>query len=246
MTGDEKTRNEQLVRKIRDGDENAFSELYERYQRELHGYIAKRIDDRRDVEELVQDTFVKVWEQIHTLKAPEKVLNWMYRIAAQLIAGWHRKPQRLGTAESITDVHEVEGETAASAVAYQTGKEVAIIAERADALYQAIAQLSEREQRMIRLQSEGKSYKEIAEICNVSVSVVRNALPRAKQKLQAWAEVWKAANAEGLDMEFSEVHKAKRRTWLRQMPDSNDGSQLCKSRLLARRFSSCKQWLSSF
>ena len=209
MLGDEKARDTELVRKIRDGDENAFIEFYGRYQRELHGYIAKRIDDRRDVEELVQDTFVKVWEQIHTLEDPEKVLNWLYRIAAQLIAGWHRKHKQLGAAVSITDVHEVEGEAAASAVAYQTEKEVAIIAERSDALYQAIAQLSEREQRMIRLQSEGRSYEEIAETCNVSVSVVRNALPRAKQKLQAWAEVWKTANAEGLEVVFSEVHEGK-------------------------------------
>ena len=91
MIGDEKQRNVELVRKIRAGDEDAFTEFYECYHRDLHGYITKRIDDWRDAEELVQDTFARAWEHIHTLNEPDKVLNWMYRIAAQLIAGWHRK-----------------------------------------------------------------------------------------------------------------------------------------------------------
>lgn len=209
MIGDEKTRDAELVRKIRDGDENAFSEFYGHYQRDLHGYIAKRIDDRRDVEELVQDIFIKVWEQIHTLEDHEKVLNWMYRIAAQLIAGWHRKQKKSGAAEPTADVHEVEGEAAASAVVYQTAEEVATVAERSDALDKALTRLPERDQQMINLQLDGKSYEEIAEICEITVSTVRNALPRAKRKLKVWAEAWEAANVEGLDLEFSEVHKEK-------------------------------------
>lgn len=62
---------------------------------------------------------------------------------------------------------------------------------------------------MIELQLDGHSYEEIAEICEVSISTVRNALPRGKRKLKAWADAWKEANAEGLDVEFSEVHEKK-------------------------------------
>lgn len=209
MIGDEKARDIELVRKIRDGDENAFTELHRRYRPNIYNYIAKRIDDWRDAEELVQDTFVRVWEHIHTLNEPEKVLNWMYGIAAQLIAGWHRKQKSASRRGSSVDVHETEGDSAASTVVYQTAEEITFIAERSDAIYQAIAELSEREQRMIELQLDGCSYKEIAEICEVTVSVVKNTLSRAKKKLKAWAEAWKAADAEGLDVEFSEVHEKK-------------------------------------
>lgn len=209
MSGDEKARDIELVRKIREGDENAFTEVYRRYRPNIYGYIAKSIDDRRDIEELTQDTFVRAWQHVHTLNEPDKVLNWMYGIASQLIAGWHRQRLSSSSIESTVDVHEVESDIAASTIVYQTAEEAAFIAERSDALYQAIAQLPERDQQMVRLQSDGKSYEEIAEICNVSVSTVRNALPRAKQKLKAWAEAWEAANAEGLDVEFSEVHKGK-------------------------------------
>ncbi len=188
MIGDEKARDIELVRKIRDGDENAFTELHRRYRPNIYNYIAKRIENRQDAEELVQDTFVRVWKHIHTLNEPEKVLNWMYGIAAQLIAGWHRKQKSASRRGSSVDVYEMEGDIAASTVFYQTAEETAFIAERSDAIYQAIAELSEREQQMIELQLDGRSYKEIAEICDVTVSTVRNALPRAKQKLKAWAE----------------------------------------------------------
>ena len=209
MIGDEKARDIELVRKIRDGDENAFTELHRRYRPNIYNYIAKKIENRQDAEELVQDTFMKVWQHIHTLNEPEKVLNWMYGIAAQLIAGWHRKQKSASRRGSSVDVYEMEGDIAASTVFYQTEEEITFIAERSDAIYQAIAELSEREQRMIKLQLDGRSYKEIAEICEVTVSVVKNTLSRAKQKLKAWAEAWKAADAEGLDVEFSEVHEKK-------------------------------------
>ncbi len=207
----EKTRDAALVYRMRAGDENAFAELYRCYQRALHGYITQRIGDWRDAEELAQDTFIKVWEHIHTLEDPEKVLNWMYRIAAQLIAGWHRQRKSVSSIESAVDVHEVAGEAIASVVFYQTSEEAAIVRERADALYKAIAQLPERDQQMLRLQSEGQSYREIAERCEVSVSTVRNALPRAKRKLKVWADAWQAGRAEGLDVAFSEVHERKRK-----------------------------------
>ena len=209
MIGDEKPRNVKLVRKIRDGNEDAFTEFYGCYHRDLHGYITKRIDDWRDAEELVQDTFVRAWEHIHTLNEPDKVLNWMYRIAAQLIAGWHRKQKSASRRGSSVDVYEAEGDPAASTALYQTAEETAFIAERSDAFDKAITQLPERDERMVRLQLNGKSYEEIAETCGDTVSAVKNRLSRAKKKLKVWAEAWKAADAEGLDVEFSEVHEKK-------------------------------------
>ncbi|RKU35723.1 hypothetical protein C6496_15585 [Candidatus Poribacteria bacterium] len=152
---------------------------------------------------------MKVWQHIHTLNEPDKVLNWMYRIASQLIAGWHRKQKSASRRGSSVDVYETEGDIAASTVLYQTTEEAAFIAERFDALDKAIAQLPERDQQMVRLQLDEYSYEEIVEISGDTASAVKNRLSRAKKKLKAWAEAWKAADAEGLDVEFSEVHEKK-------------------------------------
>lgn len=62
---------------------------------------------------------------------------------------------------------------------------------------------------MLHLQLEGKKYEKIAEICEVTVSVVKNRISRAKKRLKAWGAAWEEANAEGLDVEFSEFNEKK-------------------------------------
>lgn len=81
--------------------------------------------------------------------------------------------------------------------------------ERREKLFEAITQLPELEQKMLYLQLEKKSYEEIAEILQVLVGSVRNRLPRAKKRLEAWAAAWEEANAEGRDLDFSEFDKGK-------------------------------------
>ncbi len=129
----------------------------------------------------------------------------MFRLANQLIAGWHRKNKKKKCVplEFFADV-EVTAADANWIAEDHTPYE-----ERYEKFCEAIGQLPELEQQMLHLQFENKSYKEIAEICDVSVGSVRNRLPRAKKKLEAWAAAWKAANAEGRDLDFSEFDNGK-------------------------------------
>lgn len=121
--------------------------------------------------------------------------------------GWYRKHKKSGATQNYTDVYEVEGEVASTAVIYQTTQEYAMETERWTAVSAAIAQLPELEQRMIGLQLDGEKYEEIAEICETSVSVVKNRLSRAKKRLKDWGMAWEAANAEGKDLDFSEFNE---------------------------------------
>lgn len=204
---DEQKRDAELVRQILSGDERAFEVLYTLYKHRLYRYIANRIDDWQDAEELTNDTFLKAKEHLETLEEPEKVLNWMFRIASQLVAGWHRKNRKPNTARSSINIYEGEGEYEATTVVHQAAQENTTETVRWIALSEAIAQLPELERRMLQLQLERKDYREIAEICQISVGSVRNRLPRAKKKLEAWGVVWEEANAEGLDLGFSEFNK---------------------------------------
>ena len=204
---DEQKRDAELVRQILSGDERAFEVLYALYKHRLYRYIANRIDDWQDAEELTNDTFLKAKEHLETLEEPERVLNWMFRIASQLVAGWHRKNRKPNTARSSINIYEGEGEYEATTVVHQAAQENTTEAARWIALSEAIAQLPELEQKIFRLQLQEKSYEEIAEICEITVSIVGNRLSRAKQKLGTWAAAWEEANAEGLDLDFSEFNK---------------------------------------
>ena len=169
----------------------------------LNRYIFKKIGDWHYAEELTNDTFLKAKEHLETLEEPEKVLNWMFRIASQLIAGWDRKNKN--KKRLLLEFYDNVEVTAANAnwiTEEQTPYE-----ERYEKLREAIGQLPELEQKIFRLQLQEKSYEEIAEICDVTVSIVANRLSRAKQKLRAWAAAWEEANAEGLDLDFSEFNR---------------------------------------
>ena len=136
----------------------------------------------------------------------------MFRIASQLVAGWHRKHKKPGATQGYTDVYEAEGEVAATAVIRQTAEEYAMETERWTAVSAAIAQLPDLEQKMFRLQLTGERYEKIAEICEVTVSIVKNRLSRAKKRLKDWGLVWEEMNAEGLDLEFSEFNEKKEKS----------------------------------
>lgn len=71
----------QLVHLLRENDENAFNELYERYHRLVY-YIAFQLTkNHADAEEIVQETFVQVQRSISTLKEPSQFKAWIGKIA---------------------------------------------------------------------------------------------------------------------------------------------------------------------
>ena len=104
-------------------------------------------------EELTQDTFLRAKKHLETLEESEKVLNWMFRIASQLVAGWHRKykSKRRISLQSLAGVSvtDIEG---AAATAHRIVEEHLLGKERQEKLFWAIAQLPELEQKMFHLQ----------------------------------------------------------------------------------------------
>lgn len=146
---DEQKRDARLAHQILSGDEDAFAELNALYKQRICEFIASKIGDWHHAEELTQDTFLKVKQHLQTLREPEKVLNWMFRIANQLVAGWHRKNQRRGRIESFAEVSVIDMESAA-ANACQLAETDALDEERYINLFAVIAQLPELEQKIFR------------------------------------------------------------------------------------------------
>ena len=79
-----------LVRAARDGDERAFSTLYERYARIVHGVLLARAP-RADVEDLVQDVFLSAWNRLSSLRDPAAFGGWLSMIARNRATDFHRQ-----------------------------------------------------------------------------------------------------------------------------------------------------------
>src|SRR5215218_6085865 len=79
-----------LARAAQDGDRTAFTVLYERYARMIHGLLLSRVP-RGDVDDLVQDVFLTAWSRLGGLREPAAFGGWLATIARNRATDFHRQ-----------------------------------------------------------------------------------------------------------------------------------------------------------
>ena len=185
MKEDEESRDAQLVRQTLAGDVNAFSVLYAEYNDSLIFSVFTRIGNWHDAQDTAQDAFVKALDHLEKLKEPEKFSHWLFRIAAQLIVDRYREKSRGIEFISLSHVSDVTMALEGAAVlAHRLAEATAVREAQKAQLFEAIAKLSNSQRRVLLLQAEGKSYKEIAQELKVSEVDVNNWLARGRAKLR--------------------------------------------------------------
>ena len=161
-----------LVRKAVDGDEGAFSALYQRYARMIHGVLMARVP-RLHVDDLLQDVFLTAWKGLESLRDPAAFGGWLSMIARNRATDFHRR-----SVESVDlpDYLEARDSTAANA--------------EARAALDAIRSLPEayRETLVLRL-VEGMTGPEIAERTGLTPASVRVNLHRGMKLLREKLEL---------------------------------------------------------
>jgi len=84
---------EDLIERIQRGDRNAFDTLYERYFPRVSGYVRRRVNNRADVEEIVQDVFVNVFTSLDSFRGDAPFAAWVLGVSRYTIAGRFKKKQ---------------------------------------------------------------------------------------------------------------------------------------------------------
>ena len=72
---------DRLVARVKNGEVDAFEQIYEWYGRKIVNYIYRMTGSRAEAEDLTQDTFVLAYKKIHSLKENRKFQSWLFRIA---------------------------------------------------------------------------------------------------------------------------------------------------------------------
>lgn len=81
---------QELISKAREGDEPAFQVIYERYFSKIALYLARMVGKNEIGSELAQETFLKVWRALPTLRQTETFVTWLYRIATRVAYDYQR------------------------------------------------------------------------------------------------------------------------------------------------------------
>lgn len=165
-----------LLLRLRDGDHDAFDVLYRRYANRVAATLLKLTRSREVAEDLLQDTFIKVWAVRDTIKPDHSFPAFVFTIAANLASNSVRKQLRDAHMQTQLQAQTTEG--------YVHIEETLIAAEEYDGLQQALAQLAPRQRQVFVLHKlEGKSYKEISEELAISTSAINHLIQRANKKL---------------------------------------------------------------
>ena len=173
----------QLIQRVLDGDDTAFSVLVKKYQRSVHALVWRKIGDFHIAEDITQDTFLKAYQRLSTLKKPQRFASWLYVIAANHCSTWLRK-KRLWT-QSLEETNSAQLEKATySGYVIEENERMTKETQR-EIVKKLLAKLQESERTVITLHYlGGMNYEEISEFLGVSVAAIKNRLYRARNRLK--------------------------------------------------------------
>ena len=176
----------ELIQRVLEGDDNAFSVLVRKYQKQVHALAWRKIGDFHTAEEITQDTFLNAYKKLPTLKEPQRFDSWLYVIAANRCNSWLRKKRLwMQPIEELeeTDNAYVQNVTYSGYVASENERTTAE-AQR-DVVKKLLARLQESERTVITLHYFGEmSCTEIGTFLGVSANTIKSRLRRAQQRLK--------------------------------------------------------------
>jgi len=173
-----------LVRKAIGGNERSYKKLVEKYQRPLYFHIRKMISDQEQVEDLVQETFVKAFDNLSNYSTNYAFSTWIYRIATNHTIDYLRK-KKLQTLSIDKPIKAKGGEMQMQLPdeSAQADRDI-IQKQRRQMVRSAIEELPEKYRKVIQLRHmEEKSYQEIAEVLNKPLGTVKAHIFRAREML---------------------------------------------------------------
>ena len=173
----------ELIQRVLDGDDTAFSTLVKKYQKSVHALAWRKIGDFHIAEDITQDTFLKAYQRLSTLKEPRSFASWLYVIVANHCNTWLRK-KRLWT-QSLERTSSTELEKATYSNYVIAENERATAEAQREVVKKLLAKLQESDRTVITLYYlGGMTYEEISKFLGVSVSAIKNRLYRARQHLK--------------------------------------------------------------
>lgn len=167
------------------GDQAAFRALFERYQSSIFRFVKAQNLTPADAQDIVQETFVKVYFSLATFRHESSFYTWVCRIARNMIIDLRRARRILP--ERMKSVEEGNGEETLVRepnVEYETPFFKYQEKEYAEKLESAFGELSEEQRTTLILREfDGLDYSAIASVLNISTGTVMSRLHYARKKL---------------------------------------------------------------
>lgn len=176
---------EHLVERILGGEQEAFDQVYARYVGRVYRFVDKRLRNRADVEETVQEVFINVFSSLASFRFEAPFAAWVLGIARFTIAGRFKRKQHPTVPLDTDGDGELEGESLASTASRSaTPLEYYELRERIERIEAAVGRLSDEQRRLFELHHlDHLPIAEIAAYLDKSEDAVKSNLYRTRQLL---------------------------------------------------------------
>ncbi len=176
----------ELLEKYRDPSSRnyAFNLMVKMYQQKIYWHIRKMVIDHDDTDDLVQDTFVKVWASLEQFRGDSQLYTWIYRIATNECLNFLNKKRR----RFFLPIGDVEGElmekleTNADYVTSgndPSGEEIQLV------LQKALLKLPDKQRLVFNMKYfDDMKYEEISQITGTSVGALKASYHLAVKKIE--------------------------------------------------------------
>ncbi|MDP5276987.1 RNA polymerase sigma factor [Chengkuizengella axinellae] len=177
---------EQLVKQIQMGRNEAYSLLVERHKNYIFTLIFQMIGHRETAEDLSQEVFIKLFRTLASFQGNSKFKTWLYRLTVNLVID-HRRSQKKKSVVAWVDELKDKLFTDSS----EEPEAKALVKEKQELVHQLINDLPDKYRIIIYLHHLREfSCSEIAEIMQIPTKTVETRLYRGKKRLkQKWMEV---------------------------------------------------------
>ena len=172
-----------LIQRTLEGDQRAFTTLVNRYQKQVHTLVWRKIGDFHIAEEITQDIFLRVYKKLSTLKPPDRFPGWLYVIATRHCITWLRKKRQPTT--SLNEMSTFELEERCYLQYEADRKEASAVEHQRELVKRLLQKLPESERTVVTLHYLAEmSCENISEFLGVSPNTIKSRLHRARKRLQ--------------------------------------------------------------
>ncbi len=173
----------QLINRTLKGDDSAFSELVKKYQKQVHALAWRKVSDFHIAEDITQDTFLKAYQKLHTLKEPHQFAGWLYVIAARECLAWYRNKRLQKKTLEKVDTTPTNKDVYSQHISEEKAKTAEM--ETREVVKQILETLKESERTVITLHYFGEmTCEEISKFLGVSANTIKSRLRRARNRLK--------------------------------------------------------------
>jgi len=182
-----------LVEKIKHGDREAFMTVISLYQKRIFLLAFSFFHNREDAMDIVQETFLRLYQKIHYFREGKNFQNWLFQIAKNLCIDYYRKSyskmREWGSEKNIEEMN----------LSFENGRNSHQSSDLKEIFSRCLKKLAQRQRMVFVLKHYNQfKYREIAQILNISQGTVKSLHFKAVQNLRDLVSPYLGERYEGV------------------------------------------------